>query len=398
MSDRTFRIGPIRPPSEANSLLIQVTNGCTWNKCKFCQLYRHTKFKAYSADSIRADIDNIAYWAERVRKYERKGVSAFAWDIEGINTELSNMTDADEQQCMYTVANWLVGGGENVFLQDGNSTALSSGRLTDVLVYLRQVFPQIKRITSYGRAENLSRSTAEDFAELKSAGLDRIHSGFETGSDAVLKRINKGVTQEQQIRAGKAIKAGGIELSIYFMPGVGGKDLSADNAEGTAEVINAVNPDFVRVRTAAIKPETELYQDWQDGLFELCSDDDKVREIRRVIELADEDLLTYLVSDHMINLLQSVEGYIAPGGCGAAGDQDTAGDREHMLGLIDRYLDMPEADRRVFQLLRRTLRAYDLGDMERLGAAEREALRAEVMKENDLGWNVRMNGYICRYV
>ena len=144
MSDRTFRIGPIRPPSEANSLLIQVTNGCTWNKCKFCQLYRHTKFKAYSADSIRADIDNIAYWAERVRKYERKGVSAFAWDIEGINAELSNMTDADEQQCMYTVANWLVGGGENVFLQDGNSTALSSGRLTDVLVYLRQVFPQIR--------------------------------------------------------------------------------------------------------------------------------------------------------------------------------------------------------------------------------------------------------------
>ena len=69
-----------------------------------------------------------------------------------------------------------------------------------------------------------------------------------------------------------------------------------------------------------------------------------------------------------------------------------------MLGLIDRYLDMPEADRRVFQLLRRTLRAYDLGDMERLGAPERDALRAEVMKENELGWNVRMNGYICRYV
>ena len=393
MSDRTFRIGPIRPPSEANSLLIQVTNGCTWNKCKFCQLYRHTKFKAYSADSIRADIDNIAYWAERVRKYERKGVSAFAWDIEGINAELSNMTDADEQQCMYTVANWLVGGGENVFLQDGNSTALSSGRLTDVLVYLRQIFPQIKRITSYGRAENLSRSTAEDFAELKAAGLDRIHSGFETGSDAVLKRINKGVTQEQQIRAGKAIKDGGIELSIYFMPGVGGKDLSAENAEGTAEVINAVNPDFVRVRTAAIKPGTELYQDWQDGRFELCGDDDKVREIRRVIELAgttagqnESDLTTYLVSDHMINLLQSVEGYIS------------AGDREHMLGLIDRYLDMPEADRRVFQLLRRTLRAYDLDDMERLGTAERETLRAEVMKENELGWSVRMNGYIRRYV
>ena len=392
MSEKTFRIGPIRPPSEANSLLIQVTNGCTWNKCRFCQLYRHTKFKAYSADSIRADIDNIAYWVERVRKFERKGVSAFAWDIEGINAELSNMTDAEDQQCMYTVANWLVGGGENVFLQDGNSTALSSGRLSDVLLYLRQIFPQIKRITSYGRAENLSRSTAEEFAELKAAGLDRIHSGFESGSDAVLQRINKGVTQEQQIRAGRAIKEGGIELSIYFMPGVGGKDLSMDNAEGTAEVINAVNPDFVRVRTAAIKPGTELYQDWQEGKFELCSDDDKVREIRSIIERtgrgADSDeqnITTYLVSDHMINLLQDVEGSMEAG-------------RDKMLQLIDDYLEMPEADRRVFQLLRRTLRAYNLDDMKRLSQTEYDQLRAEVMKENELGWDVRMNGYICRYV
>ena len=394
MSDRVFRIGPIRPPSEANSLLIQVTNGCTWNKCRFCRLYRHTKFKAYSADSIRSDIDNIAYWAQRVRKHERKA----GWDIDGINAELSSIADDEERQCMYTVANWLIAGGENVFLQDGNSTALSSGRLTDVLVYLRQVFPQIKRITSYGRAENLSRSSAEDYAELKAAGLDRIHSGFESGSDAVLKRINKGVTQEQQIRAGKAVKAGGIELSIYFMPGVGGRDLSADNAEGTAEVINAVDPNFVRVRTAAIKPGTELYKDWQDGLFELCGDDDKVREIRRVIELTGETagewdaaIGTYLVSDHMINLLQDIEGYLGRHG----GDTD---DRVRMLARIDEYLDMPEDRRRVFQLLRRTLRAYSLDDMKNISDVQLRQLCADVMKENELGWNVRMNGYICRYV
>ena len=394
MSERVFRIGPIRPPSEANSLLIQVTNGCTWNKCRFCQLYRHTKFKAYSADSIRSDIDNIAYWAQRVRKYERKA----GWDIDGINAELSAIADDEERQCMYTVANWLIAGGENVFLQDGNSTALSSGRLTDVLVYLRQVFPQIKRITSYGRAENLSRSSAEDYAELKAAGLDRIHSGFESGSDAVLKRINKGVTQEQQIRAGKAVKAGGIELSIYFMPGVGGRDLSADNAEGTAEVINAVDPNFVRVRTAAVKPGTELYKDWQDGLFELCGDDDKVREIRRVIELTGETagewdaaIGTYLVSDHMINLLQDIEGYLGRHG----GDTD---DRVRMLARIDEYLDMPEDRRRVFQLLRRTLRAYSLDDMKNISDVQLRQLCADVMKENELGWNVRMNGYICRYV
>ena len=231
--ERTFRIGPIRPPSEANSLLLQVTNGCTWNKCKFCQLYRHTKFKAYSADSIKADIDNIAYQADIIRRYQ---TPLGAWDIDGLNQELGQIPSEEERQCFYMVANWLVGGGENVFLQDGNTTALSSGRLSDVLIYLKQAFPGIKRITSYGRAENLSRVSAEEYAELKEAGLDRIHSGFETGSDAVLQKINKGVTQQQEITAGKNIKAGGIELSVYFMPGVGGKELTKENAEGTSHL------------------------------------------------------------------------------------------------------------------------------------------------------------------
>ncbi|MBQ3520454.1 MAG: radical SAM protein, partial [Firmicutes bacterium] len=148
-NETTFRIGPIRPPSEAESLLLQVTNGCTWNKCKFCQLYRGTQFKAYSADSIRADIDNMVVIADRVRKFQAPDGS---WDIAGLNRQLQ-IYDGDELQCFYMIANWLIGGGENVFLQDGNTTVLSSGRLTDVLVYLRQAFPSIKRITSYGRAE-----------------------------------------------------------------------------------------------------------------------------------------------------------------------------------------------------------------------------------------------------
>ena len=281
--ERTFRIGPIRPPSEANSLLLQVTNGCTWNKCKFCQLYRHTKFKAYSADSIKADIDNIAYQADIIRRYQ---TPLGAWDIDGLNQELGQIPSEEERQCFYMVANWLVGGGENVFLQDGNTTALSSGRLSDVLIYLKQAFPGIKRITSYGRAENLSRVSAEEYAELKEAGLDRIHSGFETGSDAVLQKINKGVTQQQEITAGKNIKAGGIELSVYFMPGVGGKELTKENAEGTSHVINEIGPDFLRIRTAAVKPGTGLYEDYQNGQLTLCSDEEKLLEIKTVIERA----------------------------------------------------------------------------------------------------------------
>ncbi|MDO4545561.1 MAG: radical SAM protein [Bacillota bacterium] len=379
--EHTFRIGPIRPPSEAESLLLQVTNGCTWNKCKFCQLYRHTKFKAYSADSIKEDIDNMVYHAERARRYQREDGT---WDINGINRELMGGSE-EERQCFYMVASWLVNGGENVFLQDGNTTALSSGRLTDVLRYLKQAFPQIKRITSYGRAENLARVSAQDFAELKEAGLDRIHSGFESGSDAVLQKINKGVTAEQEITAGRNIKAGGIELSIYFMPGIGGKELTRENADGTAEVINAINPDFLRVRTAVVKPGTELYTDFEAGNFTVCSDEEKLLEIRTVIEKA-EDVDTRLVSDHIINLLQGIKGSLRT-------------DREKMLGMIDDYLRQPEDERKMYQAARRMARVVSPKEMERLSDTEIQRIKKLIQETPDpYEWEVKMNQLMCRYI
>ena len=380
--ERTFRIGPIRPPSEAASLLIQVTRGCTWNQCRFCNLYRDTKFRAYSADSVKQDIDAIAAYAEEIRGYCRGG----QWDLEGLNERLGSFRDNASAQCFHMVAQWLINGGENVFLQDGNTTVLSSGRLSEVLIYLKQVFPQIKRITSYGRAEELSRHSAEYFAELKEAGLDRIHSGFETGSDKVLAMINKGTTSEHEIKAGKNIRAGGIELSIYFMPGIGGRELSPENAEGTAYVLNEVDPDFIRIRTGAVKPGTELYEDYRQGLFSLCSDDDKVREIRRVIELA-EGIGTRVVSDHMVNLLQDINGSLGSGA-----------ERRAMLKRIDQYLGLPETDRRVYQLLRRTLRAYDLDDMLTLSPEQMEQIRDAVRGASDEEWAEKMNSYISRYI
>lgn len=379
MSEKAFRIGAIRPPSEANSLLIQVTNGCTWNRCKFCRLYRHTKFRAYPVGSIKEDIDKMALWAERVEAH-----FSGSWDIDGINRELAGLEDEEDRQCFYTVANWLLSGGENVFLQDGNTMALSGGRLSDILIYLKRTFPRIKRITSYGRAENLSRISEEEFTELKEAGLDRIHSGYESGSDRVLKRINKGVTQEQQIIAGKAVKKGGIELSIYFMPGIGGKDLSEDNAVGTADVINKVKPDYVRIRTAAVKPGTELYDEWEKGDFEICSDDDKIMEIRKIIELSHDSSETYIVSDHMVNLLQGIEGKLS--------------DRDVLLAGIDSYLKRPEDERRVFQLLRRTLRAYSPEDIDNIDGEKLLMLKREVMDRDEREWDIKMNGYICNYI
>lgn len=380
--ERTFRIGPIRPPSEANSLLLQVTNGCTWNKCKFCQLYRHTKFKAYSADSIKADIDNIAYQADIIRRYQ---TPLGAWDIDGLNQELGQIPSEEERQCFYMVANWLVGGGENVFLQDGNTTALSSGRLSDVLIYLKQAFPGIKRITSYGRAENLSRVSAEEYAELKEAGLDRIHSGFETGSDAVLQKINKGVTQQQEITAGKNIKAGGIEFSVYFMPGVGSKELTKENAEGTSHVINEIGPDFLRIRTAAVKPGTGLYEDYQNGQLTLCSDEEKLLEIRTVIERASE-IDTRVVSDHIINLLQGVEGHIVL-------------DRQKMLDMIDGYLNKPEYEKRLYQAARRMALVNGPGDMKYLDQSRVDQIESLIRAIPDpYEWEEKMNALIGRYI
>lgn len=377
----TFRIGPIRPPSEATSLLLQVTNGCTWNKCRFCRIYRHTKFKAYSADSIRRDIDTMVLYAQRARRHRD---SSGRWDIDSLNREIM-MSKGDERQCFYMVANWLVNGGENVFLQDGNTTALSSGRLTDVLVYLRQAFPGIKRITSYGRAENLSRISAEEFAELKAAGLDRIHSGFESGSDAVLSLINKGTTAQQEITAGRNIKAGGIELSVYFMPGIGGRDLTAENPEGMAEVINSISPDFVRIRTAVVKPGTELYDDFLTGKYTLCSDDEKILEIRRLIE-ASETEGTVLVSDHIINLLQQVSGRL-----------DT--DRNRMLGIIDGYMGMPEEERVMFRLARRMAKVISPDDMKRLSEADIEDIRHIMYTTADsYSLEVKINNMMCSFI
>lgn len=380
-SYESFRIGPIRPPSEASSLLLQVTQGCTWNKCKFCNLYRHTKFRAYTIDSIKEDIDRMAAYAELAEKNRNADGS---WDLVRLNAELSAMPP-DQQNCYYVVANWLLNGGKSVFLQDGNTLALSGGRLSEVLIYLKKAFPQIERITSYGRAENLSKVSAEQFAELKAAGLDRIHSGYESGSDKVLQMVNKGVTSQQQITAGKNIKAGGLELSVYFMPGLGGRELSRENAEGMANVVSQVNPDFVRIRTAAVKPGTELYEDWEKGVFVLCSDDEKVEEIRTLITRT-KGVETRLVSDHIVNLLQAVKGSLAK-------------DKEKMLRVIDEYMSLPWQERKLFQIARRMGAVISLKEIARLPEDKRSAFQqiaAQIPDEDQ--WTRKMNELTGRYI
>jgi radical SAM superfamily enzyme YgiQ (UPF0313 family) len=377
----TYRIGPIRPPSEANSLLLQITEGCTWNRCKFCSLYKHEGFKAFSVESIKKDIDVMAEYAETAGDYQREDGS---WNKKAALEKLNRMT-REEQNCYYLVYRWLAHGGENVFLQDGNSLAVKTERVVEVLRYLREKLPSIRRITTYGRAETLSKISVEQYKDLKAAGLDRIHSGFESGSDRVLELINKGVTSEQEITAGKNIKEAGIELSVYFMPGIGGKALSKENALETARVVSAINPDFVRIRTAAIKEGTELWRDYLDGKFQLCSDNEKLLEIKLLIENI-KNCTGTLVSDHIINLLQEVEGRL---------DRD----REKMLSLIEDYFSMPESEQKIFQLARRSglvSQPEDLEFLEQSHRARLEQLAGSVPDE--ALWDRSMNGMISNYI
>lgn len=378
---KTYRIGPIRPPSEANSLLLQITEGCTWNRCKFCSLYRRRNFKAFTVDSIKRDIDVMAEYAKLAQEHYLQDGS---WNRRTVMQRLEKMTRA-EQECYYFIYRWLVHGGENVFLQDGNSLAVKTDRVLEVLRYLREKLPSIRRITTYGRAETLSKISVEQYRQLKEAGLDRIHSGFESGSDDVLELINKGVTAEQEIIAGRNIKEAGIELSVYFMPGIGGKKYTRENAIETARVVSAINPDFLRIRSAVIHKGSELWDDFLDGSFKLCSENEKLMEIKLLIENI-KNCTTVLVSDHIINLLQNVQGRVDL-------------DRERMLSMIDEYFALPEDKQKMFQLARRSGIATAPADLNLLSRdwIERFTTTIESIKDQ-AEWDKKMNSMMSHYI
>ena len=201
-----FEIGPIRPPSEVYSLLLRVTRNCPWNKCKFCRLYKKHSFSTRSIEEIRADIDQIAQSRRDILNWTSGDISNY--DL--IRVKLDDMPEEIAQTYRF-ILQWMLAGEESVFLQDANTMVLSYNKLREILLYLREQLPQAKRVTSYGRVDSLVKFSDEQFAALKKAGLDRIHSGFESGSDKVLELINKGYTRTQEIEAGQKIKAAGLD-------------------------------------------------------------------------------------------------------------------------------------------------------------------------------------------
>ncbi len=350
----SFEQGPIRPPSEAKSLLIRVTRNCPWNKCTFCHTYQGCDFEMRSVEDVKKDIQAARDIADQV--------SGLSWKMgEGGRVSRSVVTAVFANDSLYgdafrSVAAWLYYGGDSVFLQDANSLILKTEDLLEILRFIREAFPRVSRITSYCRSKTAKRKSVEDLKKLHEAGLSRIHIGLETGYDPLLKFIRKGVTAAEHIEGGKNVVASGISLCEYVMPGLGGERWSREHAVETAGVLNAINPDFIRLRSLQVRRGTALYDTMQKGGFSPLGDEGVLREIRVFVEHL-EGISSTLISDHILNLLEELEGKLPE-------------DKDKMLAVIDRYFDLPDVDRMIYRLGRRQgiyRRIDDLSDAEVYG-------------------------------
>lgn len=251
--------GPIyRPPSEADSLLIQATVGCPHNKCTFCMIYQNgPRFKIRSVNAIEADLR--------------------------------------EARCTC---------GESVrtlFLPSGNTIAMPAEKLAAVCRTAREIFPQLERITVYGSSQYIHQKGLADLEALAAAGLNRIHVGLESGDDTILKRIKKGTDRQQQIQAGQWVKAAGIELSHYVILGIGGIERSNIHARSTASTLNAIDPDFIRLRTFVPKINTSLLRDVENGEFHMLGPHGILKETATLIRHL--EVTSQLTSDHYTNYI-----------------------------------------------------------------------------------------------
>lgn len=324
-----FEQGPIRPPSESGSLLIRVTRNCPWNRCTFCGLYKGEVFSRRPVDHVCRDIDTVAHCVEQLRA---QGSDS------GATTAAGSLDDSDHM-AWYAARNWLRAGARSVFLQDSNSLIIKPDDMVAILEHLRATFPSIERITSYARSQTVARITDTDLARIAAAGLNRIHIGMESGANAVLDQVRKGTDQQAQINAGRQVVAAGIELSEYYMPGLGGRRLSREHALASAEALNQINPHFIRLRTLAIPPTIDLAAEVASGAFEKLGDRETAEELLLFLENL-SGITSHVKSDHILNLFEEVDGVLPR-------------DKERMVSVVQTFLDLPAVEQVLYQVGRR---------------------------------------------
>lgn len=337
MSELYFEQGPIRPPSEAYSLLLRVTRNCPWNRCEFCHTYKGEKFSLRTMEEVKNDIDTVQKIVSELKALS--WMHGFGGDIRVplVNNILQDPILYSEG--FRSVSLWLYDGGRTVFLQDADSLVLKTDLLVEILNYLKKTFPSIERITTYARAKTVSKKKIEELQDLCRAGISRIHIGLETGYNPLLQFMKKGVTAQEHIEAGKKVKESGISLSEYVILGLGGKGMWREHAVETARVLNQIDPDFIRVRTLKVLKIMPLHRRIETGEFALLSDDEIVTEERLLIENLDGITSTF-ASDHILNLLEEVKGKLPE-------------EKSEMLTRIDRYLALSAEEKINFRLGRR---------------------------------------------
>jgi hypothetical protein len=332
-----FEQGPIRPPSEASSLLIRVNRNCPWNRCTFCSIYKKKKFSLRPVDDVLQDIDTIRRFVDAVQEGGQSRGS------------LPKASSPGEEQALYAARNWVAGGMESIFLQDADGLVIRPENLLKILRHLKASFPQVKRITSYARSESVARIDDAMLAEFAAAGLNRIHIGMETAADRILELVRKGVTKEVHITAGLKVKRAGIELSEYVLTGLGGREFSQLHAVETADALNRINPDFIRFRNLHLPDWVTLFPDSADHKYQWAPDLVQAQEIHTLIERLD-GITSCIKSDHSYNLLQEIDGILP-------------GDKERLLELLRTFIDMAPEQRVLFQVGKRSGHFVRLSDM-----------------------------------
>ncbi len=245
-----------------------------------------------------------------------------------------------DEQALYAAWHFVAGGMESVFLQDANSLILKPADLICILEHIKQTFPEIKRITSYARSSTVARIQDHDLVRIARAGLNRIHIGMESGSDAVLTLVQKGTDKAAQILAGQKIKRAGMELSEYYVPGLGGAELWQENARESADALNQINPDFIRLRTLALPMGAPLTRHHAEGTFAKMGEVATARELLLFLESL-EGITSAVKSDHVLNLFSEVNGLLPA-------------DREKMTEPVRQFLALEPFEQMLFSIGRRT--------------------------------------------
>ena len=247
----------IRPPSEARSLLLQVTVGCSHNRCTFCAAYKQKRFRIKTSEEIEEDIREAG-------------------------TTLRSV--------------------ERVFLCDGDALIIPQRRLLQVLQSIREHIHGVQGVGTYANAKSILRKNREDLAELRAAGLQIVYLGVETGSEEVLQRIRKGATYEKIVEAGRRVKQAGIKLSVTALLGIGGVELSEEHARATARILTDLDPEYAGMLTVMVVPGTPLYENFRSGAFVLPGTFDLLRELRIIIA-ASSFTDCFFTSNHASNYL-----------------------------------------------------------------------------------------------